>query len=109
MKDSHQDDLPLAQVMTINLEALSTGNQEEQARLFRACCDDGFFYLDFAASVAGLEASVDKTFELERRLFALPEQELLSYDIDRLSPKKLNGCAAKKLQLEAILSNIAKV
>ena len=109
MENSPEDGLSLAQVKTINLEALGVGDKEEQSRLFGACCDDGFFYLDIEGTTAGFGASVEEVYQLEHELFILPEQELLQYDIDNLSSKKLNGCAMVRLHRKAYLSNTAKV
>ena len=109
MKILHEDGLPLAQVKVINLEALSIDDKEEQSRLFRACCDDGFFYLDIEGTTAGFGASVEEIYHLERELFMLPEQELLQYDIDKLSSKKLNGYAMVRLDRKAYLNNTAKL
>lgn len=85
---------PVAQVQTIKFEGLSKGDTDEQVRLFRACCEDGFFYLDMQGTAEDIDAAVEDIYRLETQLFTMPEEELLYYDIDKLSPKKkLNGFA----------------
>ncbi|KAL8933871.1 MAG: hypothetical protein Q9211_005539 [Gyalolechia sp. 1 TL-2023] len=82
---------PVAQVQTIRFEGLSNGNADERAHLYRACCDDGFFYLDMQGTAEDIDAAVQDIYTLETQLFAMPQEELIQYDIDKLSPKKLNG------------------
>ena len=93
-----QQDL-VAQVQTISFESLNNGDADEQARLYRACCDDGFFYLDMQGTAEGIDAAVEDIYKLETQLFAMQEEELMQYDIDILSPKKLNGFAFRPLNL----------
>ena len=88
-----EDQDPVAQVQTIRFEGLSDGNVDEQARLHRACCDDGFFYLDMRGTAEDINAAVEDIYRLETQLFKMPEKELMQYDIDKLSSKKLNGFA----------------
>lgn len=90
---SSGEQIPVAQVQTINFESLSNSDTDERARLYRACCDDGFFYLDMQGTVAGIDAAIDDIYTLETQLFTLPEEELIQYDIDKMSSKKLNGFA----------------
>lgn len=40
-----------------------------------------------------IDAAVEDIYGLETQLFTMPEEELIQYDIDKLSPKKLNGFA----------------
>lgn len=84
---------PVAQVQTIRFEGLNNGDADEQARLYRACCDDGFFYLDMQGTAENIDAAVEDIYTLETQLFTMPEEELIRYDIDKLSPQKLNGFA----------------
>lgn len=84
---------PVAQIQTITFEGLSNGDVDEQARLYRACCDDGFFYLDMQGTAKDIDAAVEDIYRLEKQLFTLPEDELIQYDIDKLSSNKLNGFA----------------
>ena len=82
---------PVAHVQTIRFEGLSNGEADERARLYRACCDDGFFYLDMQGTAEGIDATVQEIYRLATQLFTMPEEELIRYDIDKMSPKKLNG------------------
>ena len=84
---------PIAHVQTIRFEGLSNGEADERARLYRACCDDGFFYLDMQGTAEDIDAAVEDIYRLETQLFTMPEEELMRYDIDKMSPKKLNGFA----------------
>lgn len=40
---------------------------------------------------SNIQTAINDMYELEQQLFDLPERELMQYDIDKLSPKKLNG------------------
>ena len=90
---------PVAQTQTIRFEGLRNGDADEHARLYRACCDDGFFYLDMQGTAENIDAAVEDIYRLEKQLFTMPEEELIQYDIDKLSPKKLNGFAYKNTEL----------
>lgn len=88
------NELLVAHLETISYEALHNGNQAEATRLFNACCQDGVFYLDLSGAEPGILEAVDDIYALEKGIFDLPEQELMQYDIDVLSPtRKLNGFA----------------
>ena len=85
-------ELPVAQVETVKFEALRIGDSAESDKLFRACRTHGFFYLDFSGTGTDVEIAINDIYKLESELFDLPEEELLRFDIDVLSPKKkLNG------------------
>ena len=103
------DDLPdgllVAQLETISYEALRDGCEVEASKLFNACCRDGIFYLDMAGTEPDILKAVDDIYALEQGIFELPEEELMQYDIDVLSPRKLNGSAV----LQTILSSNAMV
>ena len=94
------DELLVAQLETISYEALRDGSEVEATKLFNACCHDGIFYLDMAGTEPDILKAVDDIYALEKGIFDLPEQELMQYDIDVLSPRKLNGSAV----LQTILS-----
>ena len=102
----HSRDLPLAELQSISLGRLSRGDNTEAERLFTACKTSGFFYLDFSASGNEFfdEAFVDRMFRLDEALFALPSDELLSYDVDKLHRLKLNGCALRDDMLLSVLT-----
>jgi len=91
MDNTENSDLRVAQVETLNFEALRDGDNIEATRLFDACCKDGFFYLDMSGTESNIQTAINDMYELEQQLFDLPERELMQYDIDKLSPKKLNG------------------
>ena len=94
------DELLVAQLETISYEALRDGSEVEATKLFNACSHDGVFYLDMAGTEPDILRAVDDIYALEKGIFDLPEQELVQYDIDVLSPRKLNGSAV----LHTILS-----
>lgn len=73
---------------------LKSGSLTERQRLFQACRDDGFFYLDYGELAQDLTSVVQQIYRLQRQLFGLSDAEKLSYDIDELSPRKLNGSAS---------------
>ena len=83
----------LAQLEIISLKALRSGSTAESAKLFDVCCRDGIFYLDMLGSEPNVLQTVEDIYELEKNIFDLPEEELMLYDIDKLSPGKLNGFA----------------
>ncbi|KAK3172580.1 hypothetical protein OEA41_005904 [Lepraria neglecta] len=83
----------VAQLETISFEALRSGNTAETAKLFDVCCRDGIFYLDMLGSEPNVLQTVEDIYELENKMFDLPEDELMLYDIDKLSLRKLNGFA----------------
>ena len=91
------DDLPdgllVAQLETISYEALRDGSEVEATKLFNACRHHGIFYLDLAGTEPDILKAVDDIYALEQGIFDLPEEELMQYDIDVLSPRKLNGFA----------------
>lgn len=86
------DDLqPTAPMKTISYHLLQRGDADEAAKLLNACCEDGFFYLDMEGTAPNIQEAVEDIFTLEGQLFALPEHEKNRFDIDQLSPRKLNG------------------
>ena len=89
---------PVAQLLTIHIGRLCEGDAEESAKLFKAACENGFFYLDFKDShfVEMLDAA-SNVFSLAEELFNLTGEEKLRYDIDKLSKLKLNGYVASRL------------
>ena len=87
------DELLVARLETISFEALRNGSQVEATRVFNACCQQGAFYLDMAGTEHGILNAIDDIYALEEGIFDLPEEVLMQYDIDMLSPRKLNGFA----------------
>ena len=64
-------------LITLSLQKLVDGNAEECRRLFKACTDLGFFYLDLSSAVKGsiLLKDVDNLFELASDLSHLSSRE----------------------------------
>lgn len=84
-------ELPVAQLQTISFEGLRKGLNGESTKLFEACCNDGIFYLDMAGTEPNISEAVSDIYALEEEIFNLSEEELMCFDIDKLSPRKLNG------------------
>ena len=91
--DDVPDELSVARIETISYQALRDGSEAEATKLFDACCQYGVFYLDMSGTEPGILNAIDDIFALEKGIFDLPEEELMQYDIDVLSPRKLNGFA----------------
>ena len=90
-------DLVPAPMQTINLELLRSGDEAEAKRLFHACVDFGFFYLDLREMSEGkFVETIDRMFELDEELYALPDEEKILYDVDKLGKLKINGWAAAR-------------
>lgn len=51
------EDVPIAPLLRISLTKLAYGSEEEINKLWKACCDLGFFYLDLRDETSGLEKS----------------------------------------------------
>jgi hypothetical protein len=101
MTNAASSSLPVACVETISFEALREGSDVERTRLF-TCCKDGLFYLDMSGTEPHIGESIEDIYTLEEDLFSLPDSELMQYDIDKLSPKKLNGFAISRDLLTAM-------
>ena len=91
---SKRTELPLARLETISFTALRDGDAVESKQLFNACCKHGIFYLDMRGTQPDVLRHIEEIYALEENVFSLPEAELLRHDIDKLSPRKLNGSAA---------------
>lgn len=81
--------VPTAPLLRISLEKLVNGDPAEQDRVWEACRDLGFFYLDMrmdsASPTAQIDgnailADVDKLFQVGEGLFDLPLEEKRKYD-----------------------------
>ena len=70
-----------------------------------ACCTDGIFYLDMSGTQPEVQNAVDDIFTLEKELFNLLEEELMNYDIDKLSPRKLSGFALSQRLFASIVAH----
>ena len=77
------DDVPTAPLLRVSLKKLLGGDEKEDEKLWRACCDLGFFYLDLRDNTGGDEllASADQLFRLGSEVFDLPVEEKLKYDL----------------------------
>lgn len=86
--------IPISPLKVINIQRLLDEDTEECARLLVAAKEEGFFYLDFRQleDNAAVLRTVDAVHNLQNELFDLPEDEKFQFDVDNLSPMKLNGC-----------------
>lgn len=81
------DNVPTAPLLRISLRKLVDGDAEELDRVWKACCDLGFFYLDLRMGdeqkdING-EALLDDAYSLFKvgeGLFDLPLEEKRRYD-----------------------------
>jgi hypothetical protein len=85
-----------APLMRISLQKLANGDAEEQTRLWDACCDLGFFYLDMRMNSSGsIDADginenridgnailneKDQLFDLMKDMYSLSLEEKTKYD-----------------------------
>ena len=81
--------VPLAPLHRISLSKLLEHDTEEENRLWQACCDIGFFYLDLRTGnvdapdevdTSQILRLVDNLFQLEESFFDLPLEEKIKYD-----------------------------
>lgn len=84
-------DLPIAQLEVINFNRLQAGDEVESAKLFKACTGQGFFYLDLQDVDPVVLQAIEQVYQLDEDLYNLPDEEKLRFDVDKLSPLKLNG------------------
>ncbi|KAI9805949.1 MAG: hypothetical protein M1825_000563 [Sarcosagium campestre] len=85
-------DVVVASLATISLERLRAGDQNEAKKLFEACKNSGFFYLDLQTSNDnGILKTINDMFALDKDLYDLDDEEKIKYDVDKLSKLKLNG------------------
>ncbi|KAF2764018.1 Clavaminate synthase-like protein [Teratosphaeria nubilosa] len=92
------ENVPTAPLLRLSLKKLVNGDEAEQERLWRACCDVGFFYLDLRGGRTNKRDSVnsaseedvdgdallghaDELFELGNTLFDLQFEEKQKYDL----------------------------
>lgn len=85
-----------APLIRISLHKLANGDIKEHDRLWEACCDLGFFYLDMRMGNIGpvdvdgtdeleidgdaILSEKDQLFDLMKDLYALPVEEKVKYD-----------------------------
>jgi non-haem dioxygenase in morphine synthesis N-terminal len=85
-------DLPIASLEMVDLEGLRAGDLRESKKLFDACLSSGFFYLDLRNVKEGhVAGTIEGMLALDKELYDLDDDEKMAYDIDKLSPLKLNG------------------
>ena len=74
--------VPTAPLVRISLSLLLSHDPTESHRLFTACKDLGFFYLDLRSTTPGesLVEDADALFDLNEQFFNLPLDEKLKYD-----------------------------
>lgn len=83
-------DLPTAPLLSLSLRELesSAAPAEVTARLFAACRDVGFFYLDLTDSALGgtILHAAEELHVLQQRFFALPHEAKDAFGQDRVDP-----------------------
>lgn len=84
--------LPATQLRTIKFCNLRDGVKSESRNLLDAAIHDGFFYLDLTdPDEETFLNHVDEIFNMSKAIFDLEENIKLHFDIDLLSPLKVNG------------------
>lgn len=80
-------DVPTAPLLRISLSKLARGDEQEVDRLWKACYELGFFYLDLRDSRNGsgingdqLLRDANSLFAVGEEIFALPVSEKVKYD-----------------------------
>ncbi|KAF2834547.1 Clavaminate synthase-like protein [Patellaria atrata CBS 101060] len=82
--------VPTAPLLRISLIKLIQHNTEEEDRLWSACCDLGFFYLDLRSGLDspitnihgnGLLKDAESLFKVGEELFHLPLEEKVKYNL----------------------------
>ncbi|KAE8444939.1 hypothetical protein EG329_014066 [Mollisiaceae sp. DMI_Dod_QoI] len=75
------DNIPVANLSTLSLEKLLTGDEKESMRFFDACKNDGFFLLDLrhASIGASLLTLAEELFRVNEALFNEGPEELNKY------------------------------
>lgn len=87
------EDVTSAPLLRISLDRLRSGDEAEVDRLWKACCELGFFYLDLRATAGGIKdakspeidtqkllSTVDDLFKVGDDLLDLPVSEKIKYD-----------------------------
>jgi len=87
--------VPTAPLLRISLSKLANGDIKEQDRLWEACCDIGFFYLDMRMNDSPVNVDdvkeneidgdailkeKDQLFDLMKVIYALPKDEKEKYN-----------------------------
>lgn len=76
-------DVTIAPLLRVKLSKLLSGDQSEIDRLFQACRELGFFYLDVRGADAGeqLVGYARALFGEGKKVFDLPTEEKVTYDL----------------------------
>ena len=90
----YAENLPIAELLTIDVGRLREGHAEEAAKVFKAATEAGAFYLDFSDPRCKMLEGVQDVFALSKELFQMSQEEKIKYDIDTLGRYKLNGYLA---------------
>lgn len=77
----------LADLAKISANDLLNGTVDD-ARLFQACKDNGFFYLDYRDSPA---AKARDLFSVTEAIMSLPDGEKIKYDNMSRGPERMDG------------------
>lgn len=76
-------DFPTIDLETISLQKIQSGDESEQTRMFEACKDWGFFYLELPGATEG-DTIAEKANDVARvaeQIFQLPVEEKLKYSL----------------------------
>lgn len=98
---SIENGLHIAKLRVVDAKRSMEGDTDEAATLLEACRHDGFFHLDIRTTGPEISLCVERMYELEEKLYSLPYEEKMLYDIDNLSELKLNGYLDKKSDVHA--------
>lgn len=83
-------DLPTASLEAISLDALQSSPPSalESSKLFAACRELGFFYLDFNGSQLGesILREAEELHSLQQEFYALPHEVKDEYGQDKVDP-----------------------
>lgn len=91
---THSPTPELAQIMEVSLQRLERGDKTETSKLLTACREDGVFYLNLQTHEnhdGPLLSLSTEIFDLSKKLFELPLDEKMNYDIDTFGTMKVNG------------------
>lgn len=74
---------PTIDLETISLQKLQNGDDAEQSRMFEACKDWGFFYLELPDTTEGdiIASTADDVAMVAEEVFSLPPEEKLKYSL----------------------------
>lgn len=80
------DGLPTVKLETFSFAKLEQGDEKLQERLFLACKERGFFYLDLNGSdMSSMQRDCDDIVRLAEEVFQLPEEEKEKFPMKKKS------------------------